>query len=81
VTERALPMKSPIDANTEWLEADGLGGFASGTTSGVPTRRYHALSLAAVGRAWSRTACCPIAFRIAVISRPSTIRSTPRSGT
>jgi predicted glycogen debranching enzyme len=31
----------------EWLEADGLGGFASGTTSGVRTRRYHALLLAA----------------------------------
>jgi predicted glycogen debranching enzyme len=31
----------------EWLEADGLGGFASGTTSGVRTRRYHALLLCA----------------------------------
>jgi len=37
----------PIDAHSEWLEADGLGGFASGTTSGVATRRYHALLLAA----------------------------------
>jgi predicted glycogen debranching enzyme len=31
----------------EWLEADGLGGFASGTASGVRTRRYHALLLTA----------------------------------
>src|SRR5579863_9584065 len=31
----------------EWLEADGLGGFASGTVSGVRTRRYHAVLLAA----------------------------------
>ncbi len=31
----------------EWLEADGLGGFASGTGTGVRTRRYHALLLAA----------------------------------
>jgi len=31
----------------EWIEADGLGGFASGTVSGVRTRRYHALLLAA----------------------------------
>jgi predicted glycogen debranching enzyme len=31
----------------EWLEADGLGGFASGTVSGPRTRRYHALLLAA----------------------------------
>jgi predicted glycogen debranching enzyme len=31
----------------EWLEADGLGGFASGTADLVRTRRYHALLLAA----------------------------------
>ncbi len=31
----------------EWLEADGLGGFASGTASGLRTRRYHALLLVA----------------------------------
>jgi predicted glycogen debranching enzyme len=29
----------------EWLEPDGLGGFASGTRSGIRTRRYHALLL------------------------------------
>lgn len=32
---------------SEWLEADGLGGFASGTVSGVRTRVYHALLLVA----------------------------------
>ena len=32
---------------SEWLEVDGLGGFASGTVSGIRTRRYHALLLAA----------------------------------
>jgi predicted glycogen debranching enzyme len=32
----------------EWLEADGLGGFASGTADGIRTRRYHALLLPAV---------------------------------
>jgi predicted glycogen debranching enzyme len=31
----------------EWLEADGLGGYASGTVSGIRTRRYHALLLTA----------------------------------
>ena len=31
----------------EWLEADGLGGFASGTVSGTRTRRYHAWLLSA----------------------------------
>ncbi len=37
----------PIDNRTEWLEADGLGGFASGTSSGERSRRYHALLLTA----------------------------------
>ena len=35
------------DPEAEWLEADGLGGFASGTVSGARTRRYHALLLTA----------------------------------
>lgn len=33
--------------HAEWLEADGLGGFASGTAALVRTRRYHALLLSA----------------------------------
>jgi glycogen debranching enzyme len=32
---------------TEWLQADGLGGFAMGTSDGIRTRRYHAVLLAA----------------------------------
>ena len=36
-----------LDLGAEWLEADGRGGFASGTVSGLRTRRYHALLLAA----------------------------------
>jgi predicted glycogen debranching enzyme len=36
-----------IDERTEWLESDGQGGFASGTASGIRTRRYHALLLPA----------------------------------
>ncbi len=31
----------------EWLEADGLGGYASGTALGIRTRRYHAALLVA----------------------------------
>jgi predicted glycogen debranching enzyme len=37
-----------VHPDAEWLEANGLGGFASGTVSGIPTRRYHALLLCAV---------------------------------
>ena len=43
-------MNEPIDPaflEAEWLEADGLGGFAMGTVSGVRTRRYHALLISA----------------------------------
>ena len=40
-------MALPINKETEWLEADGLGGFASGTTMGLRTRRYHSLLLCA----------------------------------
>jgi glycogen debranching enzyme len=36
-----------VNPQAEWLQADGLGGFASGTVSGVRTRRYHALLLSA----------------------------------
>jgi predicted glycogen debranching enzyme len=32
----------------EWLETNGLGGFAMGTVSGAPTRRYHGLLVAAL---------------------------------
>ncbi len=43
-------IERPIDAarlEDEWLEADGFGGFASGTAGTLRTRRYHALLLAA----------------------------------
>ena len=40
-------MLATVSLRSEWLEADGLGGFASGTAGGVRTRRYHALLLAA----------------------------------
>jgi predicted glycogen debranching enzyme len=32
----------------EWLVTNGLGGYASGTIAGPPTRRYHALLVAAL---------------------------------
>jgi predicted glycogen debranching enzyme len=41
-------MSFSLDNRAEWLEADGLGGFASGTVGGIRTRRYHALLLAAM---------------------------------
>src|SRR5512143_1335497 len=32
----------------EWLVTNGLGGYASGTLGGAPTRRYHGLLVAAL---------------------------------
>ena len=33
--------------NLEWIETNGLGGYASGTVSGAHSRRYHGLLVAA----------------------------------
>ena len=39
----------------EWLCANGIGGFASGTVPGVLTRRYHGLLVAALDPPLGRT--------------------------
>ena len=39
----------------EWIITNGLGGYASGTVCGVPTRRYHGLLIAALPTPFSRT--------------------------
>jgi predicted glycogen debranching enzyme len=39
----------------EWLVTNGLGGFASGTLSGIATRRYHGLLVAALPAPLGRT--------------------------
>src|SRR5690242_17417790 len=44
---RGSRTSSPLPSSAEWLEADGLGGFASGTVNGIRTRRYHAILLVA----------------------------------
>ena len=48
-----------IDSNAEWIETDGLGGFASGTVAGMRSRRYHALLL---------TATTPPAGRVVLVN-------------
>ncbi len=64
ISSNSLP---PLDA--EWLEADGLGGFASGTVSGIRNRRYHALLL---------TATTPPAGRMALVNGFDAWVETPR---
>ena len=48
---------SPWEAGLgrEWLVADGLGSFASGTVGGPHTRRYHGLLVAALAPPAQRT--------------------------
>ncbi|GAA0809843.1 glycogen debranching enzyme N-terminal domain-containing protein [Spirilliplanes yamanashiensis] len=43
-------------ADREWLVTDGLGGYATGTVSGLRTRRYHALLVVADPRTGVRHA-------------------------
>ena len=51
-TIRRIRTTDPGVADTliirEWLVANGLGGYASGTVSGFITRRYHGLLIAAM---------------------------------
>jgi predicted glycogen debranching enzyme len=36
-----------FSSNLEWLETNGIGGYASGTVAGTNSRRYHGLLVAA----------------------------------
>jgi predicted glycogen debranching enzyme len=47
----------PFDAEQwrEWILTNGLGGYASGTVCGRPTRRYHGLLIAALPAPLGRT--------------------------
>lgn len=58
-----------VTESREWLETDGLGGFASGTASGIRTRRYHALLL---------TATTPPTGRVVLVNGFEAWIETPR---
>ncbi len=45
--DRAVCSRLDLALNREWLETNGLGGFASSTITGLNTRRYHGLLTAA----------------------------------
>ncbi|MFK7803056.1 MAG: amylo-alpha-1,6-glucosidase [Anaerolineae bacterium] len=44
-----------VSSNREWLVTNGIGGFAMGTISGMLTRRYHGLLIAALNPPLGRT--------------------------
>ncbi|MCG3160879.1 MAG: hypothetical protein JMDDDDMK_01955 [Acidobacteria bacterium] len=56
---RRIEWPGKQDAETflrqEWLVTNGLGGYASGTIAGVPTRRFHGLLVAALPAPLGRT--------------------------
>ncbi len=52
---RALTGRLAVAESREWLVTNGLGGFASGTVAGLPTRRYHGLLVAALKPPGGRT--------------------------
>ncbi|MBZ0276798.1 MAG: amylo-alpha-1,6-glucosidase, partial [Anaerolineae bacterium] len=45
----------PASERREWLVTNGIGGFTSGTVSGLLTRRYHGLLVAALKPPLGRT--------------------------
>ena len=52
----------------EWLETDGLGGFASGTAAGLRTRRYHG---------WLIAATTPPTGRMVLVNGADVLVETP----
>ncbi|MEM7800799.1 MAG: amylo-alpha-1,6-glucosidase [Chloroflexota bacterium] len=44
-----------LSTEHEWLVTNGIGGFAAGTLSGILTRRYHGLLVAALAPPLERT--------------------------
>ncbi|MBP9663492.1 MAG: glycogen debranching enzyme family protein [Pyrinomonadaceae bacterium] len=46
-TGRDLCIDRESSFSREWLETNGIGGYASGTVAGANTRRYHGLLVAA----------------------------------
>ena len=43
----------------EWLVTNSLGGYAAGTVSGIPTRRYHGFLVAALPAPFGRMMLLP----------------------
>ena len=76
------PMIGPLTDEREWLEADRLGGFATGAASGIRARRYHALLTAARRRGLDHIEdlASPGIFRFAVGDGAPTAAIVLRAG-
>ncbi len=47
IFDKDITQNFAVASNREWLETNGLGGWASSTIAGAHTRRYHGLLVAA----------------------------------
>lgn len=55
IFDRALCSNLSVSEQREWLVTNGIGGYAAGTISGILTRRYHGLLIAALKPPLART--------------------------
>ena len=55
---REMTCRLPLSETQEWLVTNGIGGYGSGTVSGMLTRRYHGLLIAALNPPLGRTLLC-----------------------
>jgi predicted glycogen debranching enzyme len=54
-TERLIPVShTPADLALEWIVTNGLGGYASGTITGIATRRFHGWLISALPAPYGR---------------------------
>ena len=53
--ERSVTANPELLLDREWLVTNGLGGYASSSISGISTRRYHGLLIAALPAPLGRT--------------------------
>ena len=53
--ERSASTNAELLLEREWLVTNGLGGYSSGSISGIATRRYHGLLIAALPAPLGRT--------------------------
>ncbi len=59
----------------EWLVTNGLGGYASGTLLGAPTRRYHGMFVPDLPSPWGRTVMIPRLDEEAIVDGESFLLS------
>ncbi|MGA9771135.1 MAG: amylo-alpha-1,6-glucosidase [Blastocatellia bacterium] len=62
-----------FDPTREWLVTNGLGGYASGTISGVLTRRFHGILIAALPSPFGRMMMLNDVIEIAQLSDGSSV--------